>query len=348
MNLARLHLANFALATLILAQAPLATASPGSAGAPHAEPASDDLGAAAVLRDWEGLFARIGLSSQPVGNGRMLVVAQGSRTLGRLAERAEQALAEFDRVAPPSVPFAERDALPGLVIQVASQADFSALLDHLSGQAPWLADWTRSMHGSSGFTLSDPPIAAWVDGGVGQEEWSSEHEAVHRVAELATLGGFGRLPYWVAQGLAWCVEVRVQESVYCFPYRNEFVPVEEHFDWDRQLQRPFKKRKRTSDMLTVDELASLRRGAYDQQQALVAWGAIEFLADESSVGLSSWLSGLAADREQNGKRRYDDGRWEWIVDYEVPLETQQALLTEQFGGDVLESMTEAFRKGRLR
>ncbi len=348
MNLARLHLTGITLAALILAQAPLATAAPGPVGAPRSEPTSDDLGAGAVLRDWEGLFARIGLSWQPVGDGRMLVAAQGSRALGRLAERAEQALAEFDRVAPTHTPLVERAAHPGLVIQVASQADYSALLDHLGDQAPWLAEWTRSMHGSSGFTLSEPLVAAWVDGGVGQEEWSSEHEAVHRVAELATLASFGRVPYWVAQGLAWCIEVRVQESVYCFPYRNEFVPVEEHFDWGLQLQRPFKKRKRSSEMLTFDELASLRRGGYDQRNALVAWGGIEFLADGSPDGLSSWLTALAADREQNGKRHYDDGRWEWIVDYEVPLETQQARLTELFGADLLERMTEAFRKGRLR
>ena len=57
----------------------------------------------------------------------------------------------------------------------------------------------------------------------GMEEWSPDHEIVNRVAQLLFLRRFSQQSFWLQQGIAWCAEWGYDSSLYCFPYRHEFI-----------------------------------------------------------------------------------------------------------------------------
>jgi hypothetical protein len=188
----------------------------------------------------------------------------------------------------------------------------------------------------TGFALQEPLVAAWMVSGSGLEEYNPLNEFVHRAAELRLLDKFGQVPYWLHSGIAWAAELAVCGTVYCFPYRDEFIGVGEHGGWKPQLASLLKAKDSAPSWKSV---AALQRGSYRDTAAAMAWGMAEFLMAQSGVGPSQVLLELDRIWRQDGitVERFSDGghRWRTVQGYEVPLERQQAVFEQHLGVNLL-------------
>lgn len=232
---------------------------------------------------------------------------------------------------------------PIVLFELADLGDYLSLLELLKQDHPYLDAWSERAKDLAGFVLEEPLAGAWLDELEGREEWNPENELIHRVAELALLERFGRLPYWLAQGTAWQLEQRLTKGIYVFPQRSSFVSVTEHTGWDKELKRSFKKRH--GEPLEMAE-CDLKRLRFEPEKARVAWGLVGYLARYRPESLTLACLELARYRKANERVTAEDGSWRKRTGFEIPLAVQAEILRRAAGADLFEEAGEAFRKGR--
>ena len=226
-----------------------------------------------------------------------------------------------------------------------NEEDHDHLVEALGEMQDYLAGWVATGKEQLGFVHQRPLVAGFVEGAAGLEEWDPDNELVHRVTQLLHVRRFSaQQPYWLSQGLAWHLENELRGTIYCFPYRSEFVWATEHTGWDRELQRRFK--GRSDQPLHPDEFMAWRRGSYDAEAAHVTFGIAGFLARFHADRLPELCESLRLFTLENGRRDLGGGSWELIPGYEMPAEEQVRLMQELFGPEVLEDLTAYFQKGK--
>jgi hypothetical protein len=154
---------------------------------------------------------------------------------------------------------------------------------------------------------------------------------------------FGRQPYWLLQGWAWHVEQTVKARHLCFPYRSGFVGVGEHGGWDKGLAPDWSVDK--SAQLAMKDIASMRRGVWDDRAARHAWGTLVFLDPLPSRGLARDPRRLAHDLGQGlaaRARRRTLGAHRRL---RVPLEQQLKIMTTRAGESFLADVQGLFVLG---
>lgn len=234
----------------------------------------------------------------------------------------------------------EPDAHTATILVTRNERDFSALLDDLAERRPYLADWAADARRFPGFVLADPLAGAYAEAAAGQEEWSADNELVSRVARLLLLRRFGQQPNWVVQGWAWYTETSLLGTVYCFPWRDEFVFVTEHADWDRDLERRYEDRE---DALAPREFMAWKRGVYESGPARVSWGVVSFLAAHRAEAFPLYLEDLRLLRDAGNRVEQGDGTWVRDPDFVLPAEDQARLLRERAGEGVFEELVRYFQ-----
>ena len=280
----------------------------------------------------------------------LALVAKVAALVDRIAplptpdEPAAEAAGEA-RSAPDPAP----DSVPAVLLKLRNADDAASAVDLLAARNDYLASWAPAAKRAPGFVLEQPLAGAWLEQGDGLEEWSPEAELVHRCAQLLLLRRFGQQPYWLTLGLAWHAEMEIRGGVWCFPYRDEFVFATEHTDWDKALAQVFG--KRDAPELTMARVASLRRGGFDREAALIAWGAARWLAEHGPAergngALPKLLTELRAYRDEHGREWVDDRTWVLRPGYEVPVEAQAELLARAAGADALAEIGRFFAKPR--
>lgn len=235
------------------------------------------------------------------------------------------------------------DSQTVVLLVVTDQGDFEDLLKHLASEFPYLDTWTREAKALQGFVLGDPLSAAYLERPAGVEEWDPDHELVNRLARLALLARYGDLPNWFVQGYAWHMEFALQGSVYCFPWRDEFVGVGEHSGWHQIVRDRFLKTR-----IKPADFMNWRRGAYRDPEAKASWGMSEYLVAKEGTKLPGLLDLLRVFREEHGRVQDDPNSWRRDVDYEIPLVDQNKLLVQVLGPDYPEHASLFFRQELAR
>jgi hypothetical protein len=222
-----------------------------------------------------------------------------------------------------------------------TEDDFAEIVTRLAQDHAYLAEWKAAALRTTGFTLERPLAGAYVANASGQEEWNSDNELVHRLAELLLLRRFGPMPYWLAQGFAWHLEEELLRGLYCFPYRDEFVYATEHTAWPGELQRESADRR---GPVTLEEL-DFPRGRFDGVRGRRAFGAVRFCIEHRPGKLSAALEALRLFRAEQNRSMNADGSWSRARFYDPPLADQARLMREQLGADVFDEMAKSFRLG---
>lgn len=236
---------------------------------------------------------------------------------------------------------------PLLVLAQLHQAEnMGSLAQEIAASRPELSDWARTVEQTGGFVLAQPLVGAWTLAGEGREEFDPDAELVHRLATLLALRDFGRLPHWLGTGLAWNMEFEIRGTIACFPYRNEFVSVHGHGGWESDLMTRFKERAKVP--LTMEELAALKRGSFDEASAALAFGAARYWSLSGHAGLWTALVELGAAHEKNSVVTHADGSWVRLGDYELPPEAQREILAARLGQDFLLELQRGFAGGLRR
>ncbi|HUR26667.1 MAG TPA: hypothetical protein VM509_00655 [Planctomycetota bacterium] len=288
-------------------------------------------GAAAVWGAWAGAQGYV-LDLDP--DMRRLFIHREARSASSEAALLARALAAVDKLAPRPRGSA-KPARVLAVLELDGPKDLGTLLDDLGQRFNYLATWARGEKGQLGFVLEEPLAAAFLATAPDVKEWNPKNELVNRAAQLALFERFGRIPNWLMQGLAWHVELSVLNSIYCFPFRSGFVAKKEHKSWSEQLKSlvvppgPEVAPRR----LTIDDLTGWKRGTYENDRALIAWGAASFLAKKHPEALPLILDDLRVLREKESKLTKPDGSWQIDPDYEVPADKQLAILKARAGED---------------
>lgn len=231
------------------------------------------------------------------------------------------------------------DTETAVLVIVDGEADYAGLVDHLAANHAYLRAWSDVARTQTGFTLEQPLVGAFVVGAAVQEEWDEGHEILNRAVQLLTLRRFGQQPNWLVQGIAWASEMAHDGTVYCFPYRDEFVFTVEHGGWPDDLRMLFK--DRADKPLEIGELAGWQRGTWDGTAAKCSWGVAEHLL-KTPGKLSAAMEELRQVRDADNRRPSGPGTWERIPGWEVPAERQLAVLQKTFGADVLKLATQSF------
>ena len=230
----------------------------------------------------------------------------------------------------------------GVVLELRNEADQRAVISKLQNDFPYLEGWAQTAINQVGFSLERPLCAAWLEEAAGQEEWDPEHELINRTTQILTLRRFGQVPFWLLQGIGWAVEWEMRGSLYCFPYRSEFIFEVEHDAWLDLLSDDFEDRKQ--EPLEITEVSSWRRGKFNASPGRKAFGLVRFLQKYRSDALPAFVERLRLHRDEHDRIDLGDGNWKRIPGYEVPAEDQQQALLEVAGEDVLIEATEYFRK----
>jgi hypothetical protein len=228
----------------------------------------------------------------------------------------------------------ELDVDTGVMFVLEKPAHYDSVVDAIAERFSYLGPWVKEARGSGGFVLEEPLAGAYVKGIEANEEWSGEHELVHRIAELLLVRRFGRQPYWVQQGWAWHTELSLMGSIYCFPYRNEFVGVGEHGGWDKDLSRFFDESSKLD--VWISDIGALRRGVWNDRHAKVAWGAVKFLVEQHGAALPALLEEQRVEWDRQNRVEAGDGTWTRDRQFRLPDPLQRELLERHAGADVLE------------
>jgi len=231
-----------------------------------------------------------------------------------------------------------------VIFSIKNEEQYGKLLDALAVMSPYLAPWAGSARKLQGFALEQPLAGAVVLDMPGQEEWNPDNEFVHRTAELMLLRRFGRQPYWLQQGWAWHVEMSVKHNIYCFPYRHEFVGVAEHGGWDKSV-RAFYANIEPPKVATMADVASLKRGTYDDRAAKHAWATLAFLDRYDRTALIPLLADFHDDWDRGSRKDLGGGKWERNTNYEVALDAQSKLLLDHAGANFFAELTSFFLQG---
>ena len=235
------------------------------------------------------------------------------------------------------------DSITAVLFVVRDEVDQAALIDALVAKHPYLAGWGAVAKKQIGFVLEEPLCGAFVENARGQEEWDPEHELVHRVAQALCLRRFGQVPYWLQTAVGWEAEIALDGTLYCFPYRDEFVFATEHGGWHHDLKNEFKERPDRD--LNIGEVALWTRGKFDAKCARKAWGFLHYAAGAAKGKLSPLFTDLARFRSAHDRRETGPNAWERIPGYEIPPHEQERMLKAHLGEDVFEAASKAFRKG---
>jgi len=231
-----------------------------------------------------------------------------------------------------------------VLLEAKNPADFKSALQALVKTCDWLAGWVASTgENAYGVVLPHPLMGAWLVNAPANEEWNPENELVNRLAQLILLDRAGEQPYWLLSGVAWEIELTVRKGIYCFPYRDGFVGVEEHAGWSPQLKNLFTSRE--TNPPTIAEIASLKRGAYIDTQAAFAWGTAHWLMRSKTANLSAILTDLDQVRRKQGITVAADGTWKTIEDWDWPNAVLDEILRKQLGNDFDQQLGAAFRTG---
>jgi hypothetical protein len=248
-----------------------------------------------------------------------------------------RALALVDKLAP-----APADKPPAVlvILELEGPKDFGLLLDDLGKRYSYLSSWAQGEKQQLGFVLEEPLAAAFLATSTEAKEWNPKNELANRTAQIAVFERFGRLPNWLMQGLAWNVEMNVCGSIFCFPFRSGFVAKKEHKSWSEQLKAVMASTSPENPLrkLTIDDLAGWKRSTYDNDRALLAWGAASYLAKRKADALPLILEDLHALRDKESKVTKPDGSWTINPDYEVPATKQLEILKARAGDDFLEAL----------
>ncbi len=240
-----------------------------------------------------------------------------------------------------------------VLLEMEEGSDYESLLWLLISKDPTLEAWAKTARRQYGFSIPRPLVAAWIEGGRINEEWSAKSELVHRTVNLLLWRNFGELPFWFQLGLCWHVEMEICDGVWCFPYRDGFVWASEHTGWGRTLiSRMRKRRDRPFGLGDVTRLTRkvVRTSESDipyRDEYLFTWGTLRALAwdKELSFNLSKLCEALREHRLENGRRWIDKENWELILGYNIPLEEQIVIFEEALGEDVWGVIDAALRKG---
>jgi hypothetical protein len=237
------------------------------------------------------------------------------------------------------------DTQTAVMIILRDEKDHSTLLDSLGQNQSYLKSWLDTARQHTGFAIEEPLCGAYIENAEGQEEWNPDHELVNRVAQLMTLRRFGQQSNWIVQGIAWDAEMAYDGSIYCFPYRKEFVFATEHTGWPIELKALFK--DRASKPLELIEVAHWKRATWDATAARLSWALVHQLFLMAPPGkLSSALEELRRYRDEKDRRVTKSTSWERIPGWDVPIEQQIQTMTAHFGPKFLETASTAIRTGK--
>jgi len=242
----------------------------------------------------------------------------------------------------------EPDTATAVVLVLDNEKDYASVIEMLGSSQAYLKEWAGDAKKSLGFVLEQPLAGAYVENASGQEEWNPDHELLNRTVQLLCLRRFGQQPNWLVQGLAWEGEMAYDGTLYCFPYRSEFVGVGEHTAWPSDLRNQFKQRAEKSPAdksPRIDELAHWARGRFDPNAAKISWGFVHFVATQNAAKFSGLLEELRQFRDADDRKMMPDGTWERIPHYEIAADRQLAILKKHLGADVMANAGNAFRKG---
>jgi hypothetical protein len=219
------------------------------------------------------------------------------------------------------------------------QDDFESLLANLAERFPFLEVWAREAKKQMGFVLGDPLCGAYLEQPAGVEEWDPDNELVNRSARLCLLRRFGDLPNWFVQGYAWHMELALRGSIYCFPWRDEFVWASEHTGWDKIVQERYQ-----SAHLKPSDFMGWRRGKYLDPEAKASWATCEYLVAKEGPKLPALLDQLRVFREEHGRVHDDPQSWRRDTNYEIPTADQHKLITQALAEGYLFRATLFFRQ----
>ncbi len=328
-------------------------AAPGERESITAGPADDDYSRAAqdaemFWEEWAATQSRDGglekkYSSTTVEDGRVAIwYPRGART-SKLKSRSGKTVSAFDKLFPPD----EREAgakprRTAVLFPIAGPKSFASITGHLGRKVPRLAGWAEAAPRGVGFLLEDPLVAGWLMKVPTSEVWNPENELVNRLARLLIIERYGRLPHWLAQGLAWEFELRVCKDVYCFPFRTGFVSKKEHKSWPMRL--PAAMTARGEKQVTVEGLSGWPRNTWNEELAVLSWGAAALLVGHYDEELPRVFAAYAAVRFAEGRTTAPDGSWEWIPDYEIPPAKELEILNRELGVDFNAELTRFARK----
>jgi hypothetical protein len=336
---------------------------------PHAEPAGSDDARDPIEVKWQGKTCREAVLPQPArdslsvwsawcrrhgyratlnaaGNVMLLVSDQGARAAPLMREiDATSALIDEQVLGLPSrkktaadAPLAPKPVFEDCItlLEFDTAADYASALDVIQREYPYDTALRESLAETSGFLLFTPLVAGWVRSPSGVEEWKPEHELINRLAQLSVVRQIGRPPLWFLTGAGWYAEFELKNKIYSFPYRNEFVAVEEHDGWATFLMERFK--SKTGQPLTIDAFASIAPGNFHRDEAALAWGMVTFLSRKYPGAAGKFVADLAARSAGDQARP--------IIDCsDASAGTQLEALVKQTSRDCLDEAAAFFRAG---
>lgn len=230
------------------------------------------------------------------------------------------------------------------LVRLENQEDYNSLLEHVAANDPSLTQWAWRSRVTTGFSIDEPLLGAWIDerGALADGQWREQNELTNRLAQTLICERFDRLPHWLAQGMAWHVELESTGSVYSYPNREGFKGLDEHRGWANRLSDEFRTNR---EILPLHELTGWHGPDFDESSAALAWGVVNYLERYRGDAASILAADLGAYSRHHGRVTAEDGTDAWREDWQVPFEVQMRALLHAGGPDVLEDVTECYRKG---
>jgi len=292
-----------------------------------------------VMR-WTPLARELGYRMDVAKGGRVMVLSSARfnrsvRREDRLVKLGMEAFDELVRATEDDQVIAGRPLEECVVLlRLHDRADYECALAFMGDTRPYLAPWAASARAEDGFVLRQPNCAAWIER---EAKQSTQNELVHRLATCLVAARYGEPSPWLERGVAWHVELEVCKSIRTLP------GAQEERGWTRMLQEAYG--RRDGLRLECEDFAKLSAAGCSELEAAMAWGMVTFLAEHRPGSLGPVLADLGRYAAEHGRVVHEDGRWEVVPGYQVPVHVQSHVLNRHVAGDPFAECTGYFQLG---
>lgn len=227
------------------------------------------------------------------------------------------------------------------IFEFKSRAQLKIVLARLASEQEYIKSWLAEADSHSGFTFEHPLVGAWLET-TDQEEWDPRAELINRTSQLLLLREYGTMPWWLRMGVAWNIEHAMLDGLWCFPFRSEFVFVDEHGAWPNEIQTMFEDRDEYP--VQPDEFIEWPLQTYNGQKGRVAFGMIHFLAEHHAEDLPKVFEAIRVSFLIGQTEVGPNDAWKRKPNYSLGTDEQLQILIENTRDDLMPQATTYFRK----
>ncbi len=254
----------------------------------HPKHQARPLPGAKILLCLESVFAEKSRGCRKMESKDGRLVLYSDRTRGQCKKTLKAAMQALERTDWALGPLSETPPQPIHAVVLRDRDRYQALCAAIGEAAPHYAKSMEEAAKAPGFTLFVPPLVVALEDPSG-ETVNAVHMLAHGLAAVEIQQRYGRLPLWLADGMATVAEESIDGQVWTNWGRSGFVSTESHGSWRGLPTRSLFR----DGMPSLRGFAGAAGNVYDDGRAHLAFAIAAFGMEKRPAALRNFCRSVA-------------------------------------------------------